>query len=179
MRTQNEVDETYAKPDIQVTDDTKITELGAVESIVDNIIVIKANTSGDYQVLEAGSALCLGDKTIIGQISETIGRVQDPRYSVGFADAAEIATMGITKETPVYFVNEHSTFVFTEPLRAQKHTDASGQYDEEAKVQEFSDDEEEAEHKRMVKAEKKQRAQAAAEEVAPPFNPPTGPSAYA
>lgn len=175
VRTQNEVDETYVKPDITVTDDTKITELGAVESIVDNLIVVKAKTSGDYQVLEAGSALCLGDKTIIGQISETIGRVQDPRYSVGFADAAEIATLNITKDTPVFYVDAHSSFVFTEPLRAQKHTDASGQYDEEARVQEFSDDEQEAEHKRKVKAEKKQRAQAT-EEV--PFNPPTGPSAY-
>lgn len=175
VRTQNEVDETYIKPDITMTDETKITEVGNVESIVDNVIVVKANTSGDYQVLEAGSALCLADKTVIGQVSETIGRVQDPRYSVGFADAAEIASLNIAKDTPIFYVDEHSSFVFTEPLRAQKHTDASGQYDEEAKVQEFSDDEQEAEHKRKIKAEKKQRAQPAEE---PPFNPPTGPSAY-
>ncbi|KAF1979525.1 NAF1-domain-containing protein, partial [Bimuria novae-zelandiae CBS 107.79] len=175
VRTQNEVDETYVKPDINIIDDTKITELGTVESIVDNVVVIKASISGDYHVLEAGSALCLENRTVIGQVSETIGRVQDPRYSVGFADPAEIAALNITKDTPIYYVDEHSTFVFTEPLRAQKHTDASGQYDEEAKVQEFSDDEQEAEHKRNLKAQKKQRAQGA-DEV--PFNPPTGPSAY-
>ncbi|KAJ4346550.1 uncharacterized protein N0V89_010481 [Didymosphaeria variabile] len=175
VRTQNEVDEAYVKPDITMTDDTKITELGTVESVVDNVVVVKANISGDYHVLEAGSALCLGNRTVIGQVSETIGRVQDPRYSVGFADPAEIAALDITKDTSIYYVDEHSSFVFTEPLRAQKHTDASGQYDEEAKMQEFSDDEQEAEHKRNLKQQKKARAQGADEA---PFNPPTGPSAY-
>ncbi|KAF2445901.1 NAF1-domain-containing protein [Karstenula rhodostoma CBS 690.94] len=175
VRTQNEVDEAYVKPDITIKDDTKITLVGSVESIVDNVVVIKANTSGDYYVLETGSALCLANRTVIGQVSETIGRVQDPRYSVGFADAAEIETLNIAKDTPIYYVDEHSSFVYTEPLRAQKHTDASGQYDEEAKVQEFSDDEQEAEHKRNLKQQKKARTQGAEEA---PFNPPTGPSAF-
>jgi H/ACA ribonucleoprotein complex non-core subunit NAF1 len=175
VRTQNEVDEAYVKPDITMKDDTKITQLGTVESIVDNVVVIKANVSGDYHVLESGSALCLENRTVIGQVSETIGRVQDPRYSVGFADAAEIEALNITKDTHIYYIDEHSSFVHTEPLRAQKHTDASGQYDEEAKMQEFSDDEQEAEHKRNLKQQKKARAQGA-DEV--PFNPPTGPSAY-
>ncbi|KAF1963406.1 hypothetical protein CC80DRAFT_397991, partial [Byssothecium circinans] len=89
VKTQNEVDEQFTKPDIRVTEDMKITTLGKVENIVDNLLLIKANTSGDFYVLESGSAVCLENRTIIGQVSETIGRVQSPRYSIGFADAAE------------------------------------------------------------------------------------------
>ncbi|PSN64319.1 NAF1-domain-containing protein [Corynespora cassiicola Philippines] len=160
VKTTNEVDEQYEKPDITVTETTKITELGKVESVVDNLILIKGTTSGDYRVLESGSALCLANRTIVGKISETLGRVEEPRYAVGFSDAAEIETLGISKDTTIYYVDEHSTFVFTEPLRAQKHTDASNLHDEEANDVEFSDDEKEAEHKRKQKELKRSRADA-------------------
>ncbi|KAF2640286.1 NAF1-domain-containing protein [Massarina eburnea CBS 473.64] len=163
VKTQNELDEQYTKPDITVTEDMKVTPLGKVENIVDNLILIKATTTGDYYVLESGSAVCLENRTVIGQISETIGRVQDPRYSIGFADAAEITTLGLTPGTAVYYVNDHSKYVFTEPLRAEKHTDASGQYDEETNQQEFSDDEEEAMHKRQIKEKKMERKRKAAD----------------
>ncbi|PVI00525.1 NAF1-domain-containing protein [Periconia macrospinosa] len=155
VKTQNEVDEQYQKPDITVTETMQITELGQVENIVDNLILIKANVSGDYHVLESGSVVCLANREVVGQISETIGRVQDPRYSVGFATAEEIAASEITKGTRIYYVNDHSTFVYTEPLRAEKHTDASGQYDEETNAKEFSDDEEEAQFKREAREKKK------------------------
>lgn len=155
VKTQNEVEEQYQKPDITVTDAMQITELGNVENIVDNLMLIKANVSGDYHVLESGSAVCLENRTVIGQVSEPIGRVQEPRYSVGFANAEDISTFGITKGTRIYYVNDHSTFVNTEPLRAEKHTDASGQYDEETNVKEFSDDEEEAMYKREIREKKK------------------------
>ncbi|KAF2240880.1 NAF1-domain-containing protein [Trematosphaeria pertusa] len=185
VRTHNEVAEEYKKPNIEVKEDTKITELGKVESIVDNLVVIKANTSGDYQVLESGSALCLENRTVIGQVSETIGRVQEPRYSVGFADPAEITTLGIAKDTPVYYVNEHSTFVFTEPLKAQKYTDASNLHDEETGEPEFSDDEKEAEYKRQQKEMKKARNQTNYEpresgrpSMHPDAHPPAMPTYY-
>jgi H/ACA ribonucleoprotein complex non-core subunit NAF1 len=160
VRTVNEVAEVFEKPDITVTETTKKTELGKIESIVDNMVVIKAKTSGDYQVLESGSALCLGDGTVIGKVAETLGRVQEPRYSVGFSDPAEISTLGLSKDTPVYFVDEHSTFVFTEPLKAQKFTDASNLHDEEAGDVEFSDDEKEAEFKRKQKEMKRAKYEA-------------------
>lgn len=158
VRTQNEGTQEYKKPDITVTDATKITELGKVESIIDNLIVIKANTAGDYRVLESGSALCLGNRTVIGEVAEELGRVQEPRYSLGFADASEISTLGIAKDTPIFYVDDHSTFVFTEPLKAQKFTDASNLYDEETNEVEFSDDEKEAEYKRKQKEMKKAKA---------------------
>ncbi|KAL6707821.1 hypothetical protein ACN47E_003721 [Coniothyrium glycines] len=177
VKTVNEQDEQYEKPDITVTEDTKITALGKVESVVENLVVIKANVSGDYQVLESGSALCLQNRTVIGKVSEQIGRVEDPRYSVGFNDPAEIATLGIEKDTVIYFVNEHSTFVETEPLRKQKHTDASNLHDEETNDVEFSDDEKEAEFKREQKAKKRARAEDQ-DDVVPSKPIPTGPRGH-
>ncbi|KAF2631729.1 NAF1-domain-containing protein [Macroventuria anomochaeta] len=178
VKTLNELDEQYEKPDIKVENETQITELGKVEAVVDNLVLVKANTSGDYQVLESGSALCLRDFTIIGKISEQIGRVEEPRYSVGFNDPAEIATIGITKDTTIYYVDAHSTFVFTEPLRNQRHTDASNLHDEETNEVEFSDDEAEAEFKRQQKQAKKAR-QEAKNEPEPEQKPiPTGPRGH-
>lgn len=180
VKTQNEVDEQYEKPDITMTDDTKVTELGNVESVVENLVLIKGNTSGDYQVLESGSALCLQNRTVIGKVSEQIGRVEEPRYALGFNDAAEITALGIQKDTPIYYVNEHSTFVLTEPLRYQKHTDASNLHDEETNEVEFSDDEKEAEYKREQKARKRARTEGSDEPAPTPtvsMPIPTGPRA--
>lgn len=157
VKTLNEVEEQYEKPDITVTEEIKITELGKVESVVENLVLIRAKDSGDLQVLESGSALCLQDRTVVGKISEQVGRVEDPRYTLGFNDPTEITTLGIAKDTPIYYVDDHSTFVFTEPLRAQKHTDASNLHDEEANDVEFSDDEKEAEFKREQKSKKRAR----------------------
>ncbi|CAN9446112.1 unnamed protein product [Alternaria alternata] len=173
VKTLNEQDEKFEMPDITVTENTKITELGKVESIVGNLVVVKANMSGDEQVLESGSALCLGNRTICGKVSEQIGRVEEPRYSFGFNDTAELENLGIQKDTPIYYVGEHSTFTETEPIRQQKHTDASNLHDEETNDVEFSDDEKEAEYKREQKAKKRARADGNDEQVA--VNIPTGP----
>ncbi|KAF1361821.1 NAF1-domain-containing protein [Lizonia empirigonia] len=180
VKTLNEIEEQYEKPDITVTNETQITELGRVEAIVDNLVLVRAKISGDYQVLESGSALCLQNFTIIGKISEQIGRVEEPRYSIGFNDPAEITLLGIEKDTPIYYVDAHSTFVLTEPLRKQKHTDASNLHDEETNEVEFSDDEAEAEYKRQQKQAKKARQEVKREpEPEPEQKPiPTGPRGH-
>ncbi|KAI9696102.1 MAG: hypothetical protein M1836_005933 [Candelina mexicana] len=157
LRTKNEKpDEKVHKPKISVTSEMKIEELGAVESLVENLVVIGAKTSGEYKVLETGSVLCLEDRSVIGVVAETLGRVHQPLYSVRFTNAAEIAEAGIEKGSTIYYVEEHSTFVFTEPLKAFKGSDASNLHDEEVAddEMEFSDDEAEAEYKKRVKQER-------------------------
>jgi H/ACA ribonucleoprotein complex non-core subunit NAF1 len=154
-KTRNEEpDPILPKPEIDITPSTPITLLGKVENVVANRILVKATTTGDYRVVEIGSALCLEDRTIIGQVADLIGQVSEPRYIVGFINEAEIANFGIIPDTTVYYVNEHSTFVFTQELRAKKWADTSGQYDEEVEDEVFSDDEKEAEYKRMLKYNK-------------------------
>ena len=158
VRTTNEKpDEIVPKPDVTVTADMKVEELGFVENVVENIAVIKAKISGEYEVLETGSLLCLEDRTVVGVIAETLGRVQQPYYCVRFTNAAAISEAGIRQNTKIFWVQEHSTTVFTQPLKAFKGTDASNLHDEEVGDDEleFSDDEAEAEHKRRVKLQKR------------------------
>ena len=153
-RTLNEKpDEVVPKPNVTITNDMKVEELGAVENLVENIVLVKAKTSGEYQVLEFGSVLCLADKTVIGVVAETLGRVQQPYYSVRFTNAAAISEAGISKGTPIFYVEQHSAPVFTQPLKAFKGSDASNLHDEEVgdDAIEFSDDEAEAEYKKKLK----------------------------
>ncbi len=163
LRTKNEKpDEIVEKPDIAVTPDMSIEGLGIVENLVENLILIKATTSGEYQVLETGSLLCLEDRSVIGVVAETLGRVQQPFYSVRFTNAAGIAEAGTDQGTKIFYVKQHSTYVFTEPLKAFKGSDASNLHDEEVgeDEMEFSDDEAEAEYKRRVKQDKRARKDA-------------------
>lgn len=162
VRTLNEKpDVIVPRPNLTITKDMKITKLGNVENLVENVVLIKARTSGEYQVLEYGSVLCLENRSVIGVIAETLGRVQQPYYSVRFTNAAAISELGISPGTMVLFVDQHSTPVFTQSLKAFKGSDASNLHDEEvgdAEV-EFSDDEAEAEHKRRRKFAKCDRGQ--------------------
>ncbi|KAG9228089.1 Gar1/Naf1 RNA binding region-domain-containing protein [Amylocarpus encephaloides] len=160
LRTKNEVAEVVIpKPDVKITEEMSIEELGSVETIVDNILLIKAKVSGEYKVLESGSVLCLADRSVIGAVAETIGRVQQPFYSVMFTNASELAAAGLEVGTKVLYSAQHSTYVFTQALKAFKGSDASNLHDEEvaADEMEFSDDEAEAEHKRRVKQKRIER----------------------
>ena len=160
LRTLNEKpDELVEKPKVAVTIDMQIEELGDVETLVDNIVLIKAKTSGEYQVLETGSVLCLENRVVIGVVAETLGRVQQPLYSVRFTNASAIPEAGISIGSRLFYVKEHSTYVFTQPLKAFKGSDASNLHDEEVGDDEleFSDDDAEAEYKRKLKMQKQAR----------------------
>ncbi|KIW65863.1 hypothetical protein PV04_08081 [Phialophora macrospora] len=162
LRTANErVEEVIPKPDIIVTDDMKIEELGTVEFVVESTVVIKAKTSGEYRVLEAGSLICLHDRSVVGVVADLIGRVEEPRYTIRFTNDDAIKEAGLWQSgTTVYYVPDHSTFVFTLPLKTIKGSDASNFHDEEVgdDEMEFSDDEAEAEHKRQLKAKRQGRS---------------------
>jgi H/ACA ribonucleoprotein complex non-core subunit NAF1 len=178
LRTKNEVlEEIVPKPDVTVTPDMKITPLGAVQHVVDTLILIKAFTSGEYQVLESGSVLCLENREVIGAVQDTIGKVEEPLYSVAFTKPSDISDLNIAANTKIFYVDSHSTYVFTQPLKNLKGTDASNLHDEEVadEEMEFSDDEAEAAYKR-AKKEAKKGARAARDQPnqAPVAKPYTG-----
>lgn len=156
LRTLNEKpEEVVPKPDVAITGDMNILEAGIVETLVGNEISIAANASGEHQVLDAGTILCLQDRSVIGQIAETFGPVQRPYYIVRFTNAAAISEAGIYHRTKVFWVEKYANRVFTQNLSV-KGSDASNVHDEEvadAEI-EFSDDEAEAEHKRRLKEAK-------------------------
>jgi len=121
--------------------------------------LVKAKTTGEYQVLETGSVLCLQDRTVVGVVAETLGRVQQPLYSIRFTNACAIEQAGISKNTCIYYAPHYSTYVFTQSLKVFKGSDASNIHDEEVGDDEleFSDDEAEAEYKRSLKLHKQVR----------------------
>lgn len=160
MRTKNELpDEVLPKPDVTITADMKVEELGSIEHIVENIMLVKAITPGEYQVLDTGSVLCTEDRVVIGVVAETIGKVLQPMYTVYFNSEDDIKQLGLQVGTKVYYPVEHASFVFTQPLKSLKGSDASNLHDEEVgdDEMEFSDDEKEAEYKRAIKQKKKDR----------------------
>ncbi|KAL4952481.1 Gar1/Naf1 RNA binding region-domain-containing protein [Aspergillus filifer] len=160
LKTANEIpEEVLPIPDITVTPDMKIVLLGHVEAVVESTVLIAANVTGEYQVLESGSLLCLEDRRIAGVVSETIGRVENPLYTVKFATTPEVEERGLSRGTTVYYVEQHSTFVFTQPLKGLKGSDASNFHDEEVAEDEieFSDDEQEAEYRRKLKQKRQER----------------------
>jgi H/ACA ribonucleoprotein complex non-core subunit NAF1 len=163
LRTTNEIEqEILPIPDIKITPEMKIVFLGKVHAAIDNNVLIEANTSGEYQVLESGSLLCSDDRQIIGVVAETLGRVENPLYTVTYATASEVQEKGLVKGKDIFYVEEHSTFVFTQPLKGLKGSDASNFHDEEvaAEEMEFSDDEAEAEYKRKLKQKRQERKEA-------------------
>lgn len=158
LRTKNEVPEVVVpKPDVTITPEMEIVNVGVIETIVDNIALIKARTSGEYRVLESGSVLCLEDRSIIGVVAEPLGRVQQPLYSILFTNAGELKAAGLSLGTNVFYTEKFATFVFTQALKAYKGSDASNIHDEEVgdEEMEFSDDEAEADYKRRHKQAKR------------------------
>ncbi|KAF4551352.1 H/ACA ribonucleoprotein complex non-core subunit NAF1-like protein [Elsinoe fawcettii] len=171
LKTKNEkTEDIVPKPDFTLTADMRIIPLGIVEHIVETFAVIKAFTSGEYRVLEYGSALCLENRTIVGAVMETMGKVQEPRYTVAFTNKQEIDDMGLTHGTKIFYVEQHSTFVFTEPLQKLKGTDASNIYDEEVGEDEleFSDDEMESAWKKYKKQNRQGHRSTFLENYVPP-----------
>ncbi|KAF9408535.1 hypothetical protein BGZ76_005852 [Entomortierella beljakovae] len=155
------------RPDITLGPDTVLEPIGAVMYIVDNVVVIQAASSGEVRVLDAGTVTAVTatnietqetQREILGEIFETFGPVVRPLYSVRFNNTSEIPSICSVGCT-VYSVPQYSSFVLTEPLKAFKGSDASNKFDEEVHDSEleFSDDEKEMEHKRMLKQKKNQR----------------------
>ncbi|KAL4876261.1 Gar1/Naf1 RNA binding region-domain-containing protein [Aspergillus karnatakaensis] len=179
LKTANEVpEEVLPIPEVTITPEMKIVLLGNVEAAVENTVLIAANVTGEYQVLEAGSLLCLEDRRVAGVVSETLGRVENPLYAVRFPTAADVESHGLARGTTVYYVEQHSTFVFTQPLKGLKGSDASNFHDEEVAEDEveFSDDEQEAEYRRKLKQKRQERKGGKGDNAAGKGRGPPGPS---
>ncbi|KAJ6109138.1 hypothetical protein N7486_001372 [Penicillium sp. IBT 16267x] len=177
IRSTNEIaEDVLPVPDVTITPEMNIVYLGKLQAAIDNAVLVEANTSGEYQVLESGSLLCSEDRKIMGVVSETLGKVEHPLYTVMFSTAAEVQERGLVKDMPIYYVEAHSTFVFTQPLKGMKGSDASNFHDEEIAEDEmeFSDDEAEADYKRQLKQKRQERKEA--RDGAKPKRGPPGPS---
>jgi len=164
LQTKNEVTEAILpKPDIIITPDMKIQELGEVMTVVGGTaatVTIRAGASGDIPRLDAGSVLCLEDRSVVAAIADTFGPVAQPFYITRFPNADDVTSLGLTLGTKIFYSEQHAKFVFPSDMRKMKWTDASNIHDEEVNdvEMEFSDDEKEAEYKAKRKANNRDKA---------------------
>ncbi|GAA5943106.1 hypothetical protein JCM3775_000649 [Rhodotorula graminis] len=164
-KTEHEVVEPDVAPPpvAKIDDQAELARFGKVESVIETVVVVKADTGGDWRVLDEGTVVCWEDRTVIGTIFETFGSVQQPFYSIRFPSSSPPDPAVFTHARAVFYSPNLASFVFTRDLRKVKGSDASNIWDEEvaANELEFSDDEEEAEYKRKLKADRRARTQSA------------------
>ncbi|KAH7826078.1 putative H/ACA ribonucleoprotein complex non-core subunit [Monocercomonoides exilis] len=129
-----------------------IEEIGQVESVVEGIAVVKADTS--KHILDAGSLLCLSTRRSIGFIEDVFGPVVQPFYTIRLSnELLSLPEITIRKGTPIFAASDME--IIAQPDRS-KGSDASNVDDEEIAdyEREFSDDEEEEKWKAQRKKEK-------------------------
>ena len=109
-----------------------------------------------HNPLNEGSILWITEKrSPLGLVDEIFGPVENPYYVVRYNSESEVPA-GIHDGTLISFVPEFANHVLNIKNLHKKGYDASGEHDEEVTDEaEFSDDEKEAEHKRMLKMSKR------------------------
>lgn len=109
-----------------------------------------------HNPLNEGSILWISEsRSPLGIIDEIFGPVKNPYYIVRYNAESEVP-VGIQQGTLISFVPEFAQHVLNERSLYQKGYDASGENDEELTDEaEFSDDEKEAEYRRMLKIKKR------------------------
>jgi H/ACA ribonucleoprotein complex non-core subunit NAF1 len=109
-----------------------------------------------HNPLNEGSILWITEKrSPLGLVDEIFGPVKNPYYVVRYNSESEVPS-GVLNGTLISFVPEFANHVLNVKNLHKKGYDASGEYDEELTNEtEFSDDEKEAEHKRMLKMSKR------------------------
>ncbi|EMG48717.1 hypothetical protein G210_0671, partial [Candida maltosa Xu316] len=154
----------------EIPSNAPIEEIGEITGLVENTVIIKAKTSGEFRVLQEKSVFCLEDRTIIGPLFEIFGRVQQPVYSVKFNSKEDFEKFKDCKGKAVYYVVPDSQFLYTDSIKNIKGTDASNCHDEELpeEEQEYSDDEKESAAKQARKKKKKGKEKRPLEQDAAP-----------
>ncbi|KAJ2848605.1 hypothetical protein IWW36_003199 [Coemansia brasiliensis] len=169
VKTRNEVvnPEVSAPPISQLPDTAELCSLGTVHSIVDNSVIIQANTSGEVHVLDSDSLVAFDDRKVLGMVFDIFGPVTRPMYTVRFSQAGDIDLSACVVGRPVFYAPGWARMLSTNKLRV-KGTDASNEYDEEVAedAMEFSDDEAEIAFKRQKK--KREQARRFREPRVPP-----------
>ncbi|EMD32566.1 hypothetical protein CERSUDRAFT_99296 [Gelatoporia subvermispora B] len=168
LKTKNEIlDTPIIIPEIEEVGPLELLEkVGEVMSIVDKVVIVKglpselANRASE-QALDSDTLLVFEDRKVLGYIYETFGPTTQPLYQVRFNDQYPLDLTKVQVSRPVFHVPERSRFVFVRQLKRFKGSDASNVNDEEPAEDEleFSDDEQEAAHKRSL-AQRRERTRA-------------------
>ncbi|PON35082.1 H/ACA ribonucleoprotein complex, subunit Gar1/Naf [Parasponia andersonii] len=128
--------------------------VGVVLSILGTQVIVEGIEKHDP--LNDGSILWITEsRSPLGLVDEIFGPVKNPYYVVRYNSESEVPA-GIHAGTSISFVTEFASHVLYNKDVYKKGYDASGANDEEVSDEaEFSDDEKEAEYKRMQKMTKR------------------------
>ncbi|KAG8363087.1 hypothetical protein BUALT_BualtUnG0005600 [Buddleja alternifolia] len=110
-----------------------------------------------HNPLSEGSILWITESRLpLGIVDEIFGPVKNPYYIVRYNSESEVPPGIQQGSTLISFVQEFANHILNDKSLYQKGYDASGENDEEISDDlEFSDDEKEAEYKRMLKMKKR------------------------
>uniref|UniRef100_A0A803KME2 H/ACA ribonucleoprotein complex non-core subunit NAF1 n=1 Tax=Chenopodium quinoa TaxID=63459 RepID=A0A803KME2_CHEQI len=144
----------------------EILPVGVVSSVLDAQVIVEGSEKHDP--LNEGSILWIAEGRLpLGIVDEIFGPVKTPYYIVRYNSESEVPP-GIQNGTLVGFVMEFVGHVLNDKNLYQKGYDASGENDEEVLEEfDFSDDEKEAEYKRLLKMSKRGNIQSSQPTVQP------------
>ncbi|KZT30776.1 NAF1-domain-containing protein [Neolentinus lepideus HHB14362 ss-1] len=160
VKTEHEVtDYNITIPDIsEVGPEEELEHVGRIMNVGDNVVIVQGTAAQDslkaqQRALDSETLLVFEDRKVLGYIHDTFGPTHQPLYQVRFNQAYPIDLTKVEVSSPVFHVPRRSKFIFVNELKLLKGSDASNAHDEEPgeEEMEFSDDEQEAEHKRRLK----------------------------
>ncbi|KAH9626863.1 hypothetical protein KSS87_002263 [Heliosperma pusillum] len=155
IRSKNELQDLPLVPPVTVSlqPSHQISPVGVVLSVVGTQVIVEG--SEKHNPISEGSILWITERRLpLGIIDEIFGPVKTPYYIVRYNLETEVPS-DIQTGTRIGFVSEFVGHVLNDKKLYQKGYDASGENDEEIDETEFSDDEKEAEYKRMLKMSKR------------------------
>ncbi|KAJ8748328.1 hypothetical protein K2173_001747 [Erythroxylum novogranatense] len=156
IRSKNELKILPPVPPVKATlgSHHKMLPVGVILSIIGTQVIVEG--AEKHNPLSESSVLWITEKrSPLGLIDEIFGPVKNPYYVVRYNSENEIPA-GLCEGSFVSFVPEFANHVLNNKDLYKKGYDASGENDEEVSDEdEFSDDEKEAEYRRMQKMSKR------------------------
>nr|GMD31930.1 H/ACA ribonucleoprotein complex non-core subunit NAF1-like [Ipomoea batatas] len=156
IRSKNELKDLPYVPPVNVTIQPhhQTLPVGNISSIIGAQVIVEGVEK--HNPLNEGSILWITEsRSPLGIVDEIFGPVKNPYYIVRYNSENDVP-VGIQQGTSVSFVQEFANHVLNDKNIYKKGYDASGDNDEELSEEaEFSDDEKEAEYKRLMKMKKR------------------------
>lgn len=81
----------------KLPEDSILTPFGKIMSVIDTVVVIKADTAGDWRVLDEGCICCWEDKTVIGNVNSFLSYPQLNRALLIFSSFCFFSTNRFSK----------------------------------------------------------------------------------
>ncbi|KAK8507391.1 hypothetical protein V6N13_141411 [Hibiscus sabdariffa] len=156
IRSKNEVEVLPEVPplDVELQPHHQMLPVGVILSMIGTKVIVEGREQ--HNPLNEGSVLWISmNRSPLGFVDEIFGPVKNPYYIVRYNTESDVPA-GIHEGTSISFVPEFANHVLNDKNLHKKGYDASGENDEELSDDaEFSDDEQEAEYKRMKKMAKR------------------------